>query len=77
MNEQNNKLQITNIKSQITKLVHRSLMGKLQIPMNKITNGKSVFVWNLKFGFWSLSLKKRGTSFVIWCLSFGISSIYQ
>jgi hypothetical protein len=48
---------ITNYKHQITKLVRRSLVDKLQIPMTKITNKKIIVVhyrriemfWNLGF----------------------------
>jgi hypothetical protein len=54
---------------------------KLQAPNSKqITNHKSqipnknVLFVTLVIGYCDLSLKKRGTSFVIWCLGFGIFS---
>jgi hypothetical protein len=53
--------EITNLKHQIPKLIHRFLMGKLQNTMTKITNEKLLC---LEFEIWDL--------FVFWCLGFVI-----
>jgi hypothetical protein len=46
--------------------------GKITNSNDQNNKRKKCPVWNLRFVIWDLSLKKRGTSFDIWCLRFVI-----